>query len=188
MARWTIDGETGSRRTTGVYGRTFAALAAMVLLLLSGATSMAMANESLAPPTGKVLLVVKGAITRTNVGGEAHLDRAHLESVGFRKIVTRTSWTDGDTEFEGILARDLMKALGATGTRVRAIAANDYKVFLPLSDFEMYDVLLAVSINGEKLRLRTKGPIWVIYPEDVNLAATEREERMIWQLVELRVE
>lgn len=187
MVGWMSDGKTRSCRKMGIYGALFAAIAAATLLF-SGAVSTAVAIENLTPPTGEVLLVVKGAITRTNVGDEAHLDRRQLESVGLREIVTRTSWTDGDTKFEGILARNLMKAVGATGTRAQAVAANGYKVFLPLSDFEMYDVLLAFSVNGEKLRLRTKGPIWVIYPEDVKLAGTVREERMIWQLVELRVE
>lgn len=180
-------GETESRRIYDLY-KTVTVAAAAVVLLIAGGIEGAVAANALPPPTGKVLLVVKGAIARTNVGAEAHLDRERLEAIGITKIVTRTPWTDGDAEFEGVLARDLLQALGATGTKARAIAANDYEVTLPLADFRMYDVLLALSINGEVMTLRTKGPIWVIYPENNDLRQMERSERMIWQLVELRIE
>ncbi len=81
-----------------------------------------------------------------------------------------------------------MEAVGANGTSVTALAANDYKVTIPMADFSRYDVLLATHINGEELRLRTKGPIWMIYPDSVDLPPLVRQERMIWQLTELRVD
>ena len=81
-----------------------------------------------------------------------------------------------------------MKAAGAEGSTALAIAANDYRIEIPVSDFAKYDVMLAMRINGEELTLRTKGPIWLIYPESVDLPESERAERMIWQLIELRVE
>ncbi len=186
MAGLALDGGSERRRKITVCGVLLAATA--VVWLVGNSATVARANGNLPPPSGEVILVVKGAITQTNVGAEAHLDREQFESIGVTRIVTRTPWTDGDAVFEGVLARDLMKALGATGASARAVAANNYRVTLPLSDFEMYDVLLAVSINGEILRLRTKGPIWVIYPDNANISAMERDERMIWQLVELCIE
>jgi hypothetical protein len=139
-------------------------------------------------PKGKVLLVVKGAITRTNLKDEARFDRAALESLGVTKLVTTTAWHEKKTLFEGVLARKLMQAVGATGKTVTAIAANDYRVTIPIEDFTKYDVLLATHIDGEELRLRTKGPIWVIYPDGTDLAPLVRQERMIWQLIELDIE
>lgn len=181
------DGEAKSRRIYGIR-KTLDAAATVVALLIAGGIEVAVAANNLPPPAGKVLLVAKGAIARTNVDAEAHLDRERLEAIGITKIVTRTPWTDEDTAFEGVLARDVMRALGATGTTARAIAANNYKVTIPLADFELYDVLFAVRVNGELLSLRTRGPIWVIYPETANIGEKEREERMIWQLVELYIE
>lgn len=173
-------GERDSRRGVGIYGALFAAIPAMVFLsLTAGATGC------LAPPAGKVLLVAKGSITNTNVGAEAHLDREGFESIGMTKIVMNTPWTEGEAVFEGVLARDLMKKLGATGETVHAVAANDYRVDIPLDDFVRYDVLLATRVDGKSLSLRTKGPIWIIYPDTAGMGDREREERMIWQLVEL---
>lgn len=139
-------------------------------------------------PKGNVLLVVKGAITRTNAGAEARFDRAAFEALGMTKLTTTTAWHEKDTLFEGVLARKLMQAVGATGRSVTAIAANDYRVTIPIADFAKYDVLLATHIDGEQLRLRTKGPIWMIYPDGIDLAPLVRQERMIWQLIELDVE
>lgn len=144
--------------------------------------------DQLASPTGEVLLIVGGEIENTNIGDEAHFDREMLRALGMTEIVARTPWHEKDTVFEGVLARRVMEAVGARGTSVRAIAANDYKVSLPLEDFTGYDILFAMYVDGEALRLRTKGPIWVIYPEGTELPVHAREERMIWQLVKLHVE
>ena len=165
---------------------TLAAIAIAVLWLAPVGSSVR--ADQLASPTGEVLLIVGGEIENTNVGDEAHFDREMLRALGMAKLVTRTPWHEKDTVFEGVLAHSVMKAVGAKGTSVRATAANDYSVSLPLSDFAGYDVLFAMSIDGEALRLRTKGPIWVIYPEGKGLPVHAREERMIWQLVKLHVE
>lgn len=111
-----------------------------------------------------------------------------LESLGITTIVTATAWHAEGTEFQGVLARRVMEAVGARGSSVTAVAANDYRVTIPIEDFRKYDVLLATHIDGAELRLRTKGPIWVIYPEGVDLPPHVRQERMIWQLIELHVE
>jgi len=183
-----VENEASARRKSPRNGWSpaFAAIAVAVLWL-APAGSPARA-EPLATPTGEVLLVVGGKIENTNNGDEAHFDREMLRAFGMTEIVTRTPWHEKDTVFEGVLARRVMEAAGARGTSVRAIAANDYEVSLPLEDFTSFDILFALRIDGEALRLRTKGPIWVIYPEGTGLPAHAREERMIWQLVRLRVE
>ncbi len=105
-------------------------------------------------------------------------------------IETMTPWTDGVTRFEGPLAGDLMKRVGATGSRVKATAANDYSVEIPVSDFAAYRVILAMKMNGELLRTRSKGPLWVIYPwsERPELRTEVGYGRSIWQIKELVVE
>lgn len=154
-------------------------------IMLPAAAGMA---DDLAKPVGKILLVVKGAITNTNIEKEARFDRKLLESLGVTEIVSGSAWHPQGTVFRGVLARRLMAAVGATGKSVSAIAANDYKVTIPLSDFAKYDVLLATHIDDQELRLRTKGPIWMIYPDGVDLPPLVRQERMIWQLTEMHVE
>lgn len=158
------------------------------ILLWSALVASPVRAGQLALPTGEVLLIVAGAIENTNMDGEAHFDREMLRALGMTEIVTGTPWHDKGTVFEGVLARRVMEAVGARGTKARAIAANDYKVWLPKADFTEYNILLAMHIDGEALRLRTKGPIWVIYPEGTGLPAHTQEERTIWQLVKLHIQ
>jgi hypothetical protein len=66
---------------------------------------------------------------------------------------------------------------------------NDYKSIIPFEDFDSYDVLLATRMNGTPLRIRDKGPIWVIYPwsqyPELDDEVTRRKS--VWQLNHLDV-
>ena len=165
----------------------------IVAVLFAGFLGVASTQASaaaLAHPEGRVILVVSGAIEHTNAGGEARFDRSMLESIELTTLVTTTPWTEGDVRFQGILARDLMAAVGAGGEHVFAVALNDYKIRLPLSDFQEHNVLLAISQDGKRKRVRDKGPIWVIYPVEPGerSQSMETREKMIWQVKTLRIQ
>jgi hypothetical protein len=136
------------------------------------------------------LLTVAGAIDETNVQDEARFDGAMLESLGVTRLRTRTPWTDGEPEFEGVLGRNIMHAVGARGTIARALAINDYQASIPLTDFERLDVLVATRMNGEVLSRRNKGPLWIVYPwsQRPELDAPEIRSRAVWQLIRLTIE
>jgi len=72
---------------------------------------------------------------------------------------------------------------------VTATAANDYSVEIPVSDFLDYDVILAITMDGERLTLRDKGPLWIVYPRDDHpeLSSPLINSRWIWQLVALEL-
>jgi hypothetical protein len=163
---------------------------ALLALLGSAAGAPAIgADESLPAPEGRVILTVSGRIDHTNGKGVAEFDRAMLEAMPATTIETLTPWTDGVTRFEGPLARDLMKRVGARGSRLRATALNDYAVDIPIEDFERYPVILAMKVNGEVLRTRDKGPLWIIYPwsDRPELRSEVSYSRSIWQIKELVV-
>lgn len=116
-------------------------------------------------------------------------DYKKLEALGLQDITTSTPWTEGKTTFSGVSAAELMRQAGATGQTVVAVALNDYSERIPLSDFEQHRVLLAIKLDGKRMRVRDKGPIWIIYPDAA--ADHDRQDiraRMVWQLKELRVE
>jgi hypothetical protein len=146
--------------------------------------------DPLPRPEGPVMLTVEGAITHTNAPGAAEFDLAMLERLGLARLRTRTPWTDGEREFEGVPAQRLMEEVGATGDAVRAHALNDFESTIPLADFELYPVLLATRIDGRRLEVRDKGPIWIVYPwstyPELDDLATRRKS--VWQLRSLRVE
>ena len=84
-------------------------------------------------PVGPVILTVSGNIEGVGAQQVVRLDRAMLEEIGTTKLKTSTAWTTGEAEFEGVLVRDLLDALGAEGTLVVATALNDYVVSIPVA-------------------------------------------------------
>ena len=166
-------------------------LAVPALIFLIWGTSQA---QDLTAVSGRVLLIISGKIEHSNSqrNGQpvAEFDQSMLEDIGLTSMRTSTIWTDGVKEFAGPLARDVLAMVGAKGSNVVATALNDYKVTIPVSDFENYPVLLALSMDGQKLSRRDKGPMWIVYPRDEypELASPETNTKWIWQLKELVVE
>jgi hypothetical protein len=160
------------------------------LFLPVAAAASALGEKQLgSEPVGPVILTVSGNIDGIGAGQAIRLDRAMLEEIGTTKLKTSTAWTTGEAEFEGVLARDLLDALGAEGTLVVATALNDYVVSIPLRELYDYPVLLALKMNGEYLELRDKGPIWIVYPRDQfsELRNSMVDKKWVWQLSELEV-
>lgn len=164
----------------------FAALIALALFPMLSAPAIA---EGLPQPKGRIILTVTGKIGNTNVGDKAEFDREMLRSMETQTLSVTTGWTDGTQLFGGVPMRDLMAAVGAQGKKVEAIALNDYTYTIDIEDFSRYPVILATTLNGKVLRIRDKGPLWIVYPVD-RFSETERisiERRMVWQLRKLIV-
>ena len=161
----------------------------LVLGLCLAAAGVAARADDLLQPAGPVLLTVSGQIKHTNAAGEARFDRAMLESLGLVSLVTRTAWTEGPQVFEGVPARALLAAVGAVGGTAHAVALNDYEMDIPVSDFSDYEVLIALKMNGSYMRVRDKGPLWVVYPRDQypELDRPEVWSRWVWQLKRIEV-
>lgn len=147
------------------------------------------AQEQLSSPKNPVILEITGKITRTNASDRAVFDRTMLEKLRTTTVQTSTPWTDGIQKFSGVLGRDVLDLAGAEGKVIRAIALNDYIIDIPVADFRDYPVLLALEMNGTKLEVRDKGPIWIVYPLDQfeSLEGRMTERKMVWQLKELQV-
>ena len=153
------------------------------------ATAPAAAFEMRAP-TEEVVLVVSGEIAVTNQGDTAAFDRAMLEELGGDIIVTSTIWTDGVLEFEGVRLSKIAELLGIDSGVFVGFAINDYSVEIPVSDAFDYQPIIAYKRNGQFMSVRDKGPLWIIYPYDLD-RKTNTEliySRSIWQLDRLVVE
>ena len=115
---------------------------------------------------------------------------AALEALGLHSIATETPWTEGEMQFEGVLVRDLLRQIGVKTGRILAIALNDYRISIPVSDFENFDVILATRINGSEMSVRDRGPIWLIYPWSSEPVLRDEVyfARSIWQLRMIQVQ
>lgn len=159
---------------------------AFLLVLLALPAAMALAID---PPLGPVLLTISGRIEASNADGKAQLDGAMLRALPQHVIKTKTPWTEGVAVFSGPLLRDVLALVGGDGETLRMTAINDYQVDVPAGDATAYETILAMSMNGEPLIVRTKGPLWLIYPwSDVDGLRTETYfSRSIWQLKAIEI-
>lgn len=163
----------------------------LVLFIVLGVVQQARGSDAinskrltLPLPSGEVILVVDGLISRGNTLGEAHLDLGIIQGLPSHSLHTTTAVTDGVSQFEGVLMRDLLDLLYAEGKTVTAQALNNYSVDIPISDFHEYDVLLATHMDGERLLPSGKGPLWIVYPRDDwrQLQDIRYDYRWVWQL------
>lgn len=141
-------------------------------------------------PAGEVLLSISSSqpLLQSNVGNELQLDREQLSQFDMVSVKTATRWTDGISVYRGPLLRDVLKVVGIKSNLVSAIAFNEYQVEIPYEDFQNYNVILAMERDGVPLTVRSKGPLWVIYPwsDFSELDKDEFYSRSIWQLVHLK--
>ena len=162
----------------------------LIIMLLSFALSAQVWAGELSKPTGKTLLTLSGHIENTNAAGKAVFDLASLEKLGMVSFQTTSPWYDGRTRFTGIPLQKLMDYVGAKGSVVKITALNDYTTEIPLSDFKKYNVILALKINGEYMRIRDKGPLFVVYPYDSMPELNNQiyYSRSAWQVSKMTIE
>ncbi|MES0808896.1 molybdopterin-dependent oxidoreductase [Roseibium sp. SCPC15] len=141
----------------------------------------------LAQDVEKKVLTVSGG---TAAGKSAQLSIHDLEKLPQVEYETATPWHDGKVSFKGVLLSDLMDHLGAKGDTAEVVALNDYRAVLPVSDFDEHAPILAYQLNGKYMRIRDKGPLFVIYPFDdkPELKTEVHYSRSVWQVRSIVVE
>ena len=140
------------------------------------------------PAAAQDLLVIRNATAPAQA--ETRFSEADLLALPQVTVRTRTEFTDGVVEIVGPLARDAIAFIDVgSATTVHLVAANDYAIDIPLSDLTDYDVILAMQTNGERLSIRDKGPIWLMYPLDDHAELQDKiyTGRLIWQLTTMEL-
>lgn len=160
-----------------------------VLLALAATAPLSFAG-SLEAPKGRVVLSLSGKIGATNKDELAVFDMAMIEKLPQHSFTTRTPWYDKPVKFTGPLLSDVLKAVKASGTTVSAVAINDYKINIPMADIGQHGVLMARLIDDKPIPVRSKGPLFVVYPFDdaAALRSSVYYERSIWQLKALDIQ
>ena len=123
-------------------------------------------------------------------GGETRaFDREALKALGVQTIETTTIWSEGVQRFEGVSLARLAREIGAGEGVLLASAINDYTVEIPLTDATENGPIIAMTLNGEEMSLRDKGPLWIVYPydSDANYRTEVIYSRSIWQLDRIEV-
>lgn len=159
------------------------------LLLLTGLALTAPAL-ALDPPTERPILTVSGKIGVKNAGETARFDMKMIEALPQHSFTTSTPWFDKPVKFTGPLLSDLLNAVKAEGTSLSAVAINDYKINIPMTDVRKYKVIVARLLDDKPMQVRDKGPLFVVFPFDSasELRNSTYYERSIWQLKALDVQ
>lgn len=140
-------------------------------------------------PAGRVILTIEGTISQTNNGPQAQFDMKMLEKLPQHSFSTKTPWYPDAVTFTGPLLRDLLAAVGAKGTKITAVALNDYKTEIPFDDATRHDVIVARLMNNRPMPVREKGPLFIVFPFDTKaeLRTELYYNRAAWQLNVLRI-
>nr|WP_315183665.1 molybdopterin-dependent oxidoreductase [uncultured Albidiferax sp.] len=141
-------------------------------------------------PAGKVVLTISGTVGQANSGTSAVFDMAMLEKLPQKTFTTQTPWYPKPVTFTGPLLRDVLAAAGAKGSKIVAVALNDYKTEIPFDDATKFDPIVAHLLDSKPMSIREKGPLFIVYPFDTSadLRTEMYYNRSAWQLSSLRVQ
>ncbi|WP_194436577.1 hypothetical protein [Vibrio fluminensis] len=101
---------------------------------------------------------------------------------------TRLPWFPDQRSFTGIPVMKLVERYGDENTfAVTFLALNDYAATSTVEDIQKFAPIVAVKMNGEPMKIRHKGPYWLIfnlnkYPEIDNIGY---HSQMVWQIDEI---
>lgn len=159
------------------------------VLVLGASLCLLAPAWALDPPSGAPILTISGNVGAKNQAGTAVFDLTMLEALPQRSFVTNTPWDKQPTKFTGPLLRDVLAAVGAKGSKITAVALNDYKTEIPLDDATRHDVIVARLMNNRPMPVREKGPLFIVYPFDTKaeLRSELYYNRAAWQLNALRI-
>ena len=160
------------------------------LIKIAAASFIAMPVWALQPPSGEVILTISGKIDDANRENTAVFDLDMLQKLPQQTFVTKTPWDKNPTKFTGPLLRDVLGAVKSSGKTLTALALNDYKTTIPAEDAALFDVIIAHRIDDMPISVRTKGPLFIIYPFDSKpeLKSSKYYGRSAWQLKSIKVD
>jgi hypothetical protein len=160
--------------------KTFPAIKSLLMVVVLVFPSHALSLEA---------LVVSGK-TSAGLSKTISFSLEEFESLApLTEVTTSTPWHPVSS-FSGISGVDFVERIGLDGTTLLATAFDDYSVTIPRADLTDLGLLFVTRLNGKKLTLREKGPIFVIYPFDDHpmLKSDLYYGRSIWQLKKITVE
>lgn len=116
-----------------------------------------------------------------------------LDTLPQHSFQTTTQWTEGTINFSGPALKDVLgvvQAGSSTDEVIHLIAANQYEVILDLDLVEADVPIIATRLNGKTFGIRDKGPLWVVFPYDLDTAYQSEGvySASIWHLIEIAVE
>jgi len=159
------------------------------LAFIASFATGALAETPLPPLVTEPMLAITGLDESRFADGTLLLDSGRLAAIDTTRLTTTTPWTEGPHEFTGVRLAALIDFLGLSDGVLVAYALNDYSVEIPVSEAAPDGPIIAYAIDGQPMTVRSRGPLWVIYPFDQNpdYRSEVTYTRSIWQMNRLEV-
>ena len=92
-------------------------------------------------------------------------------------------WVDKTTTYTGVKLSDIVQKYKITSEWLKLTAINDYVTKVPTTDADK-GAFIAYLSDGKQMKIRDKGPLWLLYPfgENKALDIDIYHDRSIWQL------
>lgn len=116
-------------------------------------------------------------------------DLAALRDLPQTSFETSTIWTTGVKEFTGVALLALLDEMEIKSGTVRARAANDYAVDIPVASLSADAPIVAWQMDDALMSRRGKGPLWIVFPYDRSpeFRTETVYSQSVWQLQSLHV-
>lgn len=111
-----------------------------------------------------------------------------IQSLPETTYQTELPWLKKSSEFTGIkLSTLLTEAYGSIPELVDVKGLNNYHVHISRADIINYQPILAYKKDNHYIKVRDKGPYWVVYPLNLypELNRTKYHLQMVWQVSEI---
>jgi hypothetical protein len=156
------------------------------MVLLAAASQGVLAAD----PPEKIVLTVVGKLSKPSEQDKKTFTMAQLEQLPQVTFTTSTPWYPKPVTMTGPLLRTVLEAAGAHGSKLTAVALDNYKVDIPFDDAAAQQVIVARLMDGKPMAVRNRGPLFIIYPFDSSkeLQAEKYYFRSAWQLSQLIVQ
>lgn len=131
------------------------------------------------------VLTIKGKIAN----GERSFTLKQLKQLPSLEVKTETIWTDEAHTYTAISVKQLLENVNAQGDTLKLIALNDYSVEVPVKTLIEHDAFIAYKQDGKRMRIRDKGPLWILYPfsDKPEINTPVYQSHSVWQLKSIEV-
>ena len=87
-----------------------------------------------------------------------------LLEIQTKELVTLTPWTNSEPTFKGLSIAALFAEHNIQSGQIKFTALNDYSISVSVADLLKSEGFIAMYQDGEILKVRSKGPFWLIFP------------------------
>ena len=116
------------------------------------------------------------------------LDESSLLALPQQQFTTHHSWSEQAETFTGPLLEDVLNVVCGGASKINLKALNDYSIDIDFTYAKSLKPIVAHSINGSRLSVRDKGPLWLMVPsDDLKVVSKELDGMLIWQLSDIVV-